>query len=198
MAARNFPSNKLYNGHVMLVQLDGIISIGASGAPTIQAAPFIQSITRLAAGIYQLQLQDNYNGAIDLQGDFQSSLSGSPVAAGSFVVGKAYSITVVGSTSWSAIGLPSGVSPVVGSVFVATGVGSGSGTATLVGNSGIRKIEQIGLLQSNQPFVAPLGGYLMLQCLADTSAADPTMIPADPANGSIMHLKLLLNNSSVQ
>lgn len=197
MAARNFPSNKLYNAHVMPVQLDGIISIGASGAPTISAAPFIQSISRLAAGIYRLQLQDNYQSAIVLDVQFQGPV-GAPVAAASLVAGVAYSIVVVGNTNWSAIGLPSGITPAVGSVFVATGAGSGTGTAGAVGNSGIRKAEQIGLLQNNQPFVAPLGGYLMFECLADTSAGDPTMIPADPANGSIMRLRLLLSNSSVQ
>jgi len=48
------------------------------------------------------------------------------VAAGLFVVGREYTITVVGTTNWSAIGASSGT---IGRVFVATGVGSGSGTA---------------------------------------------------------------------
>jgi hypothetical protein len=50
------------------------------------------------------------------------------VNAGSFTVGYSYQITSLGSTNWSAIG--AGVNPQVGGIFTATGVGSGSGTAT--------------------------------------------------------------------
>jgi len=48
------------------------------------------------------------------------------VAAGSFVVGREYTITVVGTTVWSTIGASAGT---LGVVFIATGVGSGTGTA---------------------------------------------------------------------
>jgi hypothetical protein len=50
------------------------------------------------------------------------------VNAGSFTVGYSYQITSLGSTNWTAIG--AGVNPQVGGIFTATGVGSGSGTAT--------------------------------------------------------------------
>ena len=50
------------------------------------------------------------------------------VNAGSFTVGYSYQITSLGSTNWTAIG--AGVNPQVGQVFTATGVGSGSGTAS--------------------------------------------------------------------
>jgi len=49
-------------------------------------------------------------------------------AAGSFVVGKTYVITTVGSTNFTLIGASSNA---VGTTFVATGVGSGSGAAWL-------------------------------------------------------------------
>ena len=45
-----------------------------------------------------------------------------------FTVGFSYQITSLGSTNWTAIG--AGVNPQVGQVFTATGVGSGSGTAS--------------------------------------------------------------------
>ena len=48
------------------------------------------------------------------------------VAAGLFVVGREYTITVVGTTNWGTIGASSGT---LGIVFVATGAGSGTGTA---------------------------------------------------------------------
>jgi hypothetical protein len=55
-----------------------------------------------------------------------SGLSPVTVTAGSFVVGVTYTIVSVGTTSFTAIGASSNT---VGASFVATGVGSGSGTA---------------------------------------------------------------------
>jgi len=63
------------------------------------------------------------------------------VNAGSFTAGFSYQILSLGNTNWTAIG--AGINPQVGQVFTATGVGSGSGTAsdcgqcTLVANSTI-------------------------------------------------------------
>lgn len=48
-------------------------------------------------------------------------------AAGNFVVGRSYSISTVGTTDWMAIGAASNTANVV---FTATGVGSGTGTAS--------------------------------------------------------------------
>jgi hypothetical protein len=53
--------------------------------------------------------------------------AGSTVNAGSFVVGRAYTIAVAGTTSFTAIGAANNT---VGTSFVATGVGSGTGSAT--------------------------------------------------------------------
>jgi hypothetical protein len=49
------------------------------------------------------------------------------LTAGSFVIGKTYTITSVGTTSFISVGA---ASDTVGVTFVATGVGSGTGTAT--------------------------------------------------------------------
>ena len=54
--------------------------------------------------------------------------AGSSVTAGSFVVGATYTITSVGTTSFTSIGASANT---VGIAFTATGVGSGTGTATL-------------------------------------------------------------------
>jgi len=67
------------------------------------------------------------------------SLSTTTVNAGSFVVGTTYTILVVGSTNFVSIGASANT---VGVVFVATGVGTGSGTATL--NSNIVPFTQAG------------------------------------------------------
>ena len=55
-----------------------------------------------------------------------ATLYGTTIAAGSFVVGNAYTIAVVGTTSFTSIGASANT---VGVTFVATGVGSGTGTA---------------------------------------------------------------------
>jgi hypothetical protein len=53
--------------------------------------------------------------------------NGAAINAGSFVVGDWYEIATAGDTDWSAIGAASAA---VGTQFIATGVGSGTGTAT--------------------------------------------------------------------
>ena len=47
-------------------------------------------------------------------------------SAGSFVVGETYTITVIGDTIWTDIGSPNNL---LGTTFVATGIGAGSGKA---------------------------------------------------------------------
>jgi hypothetical protein len=55
----------------------------------------------------------------------------SATADESFIVGQAYSVAVVGTTDWAAVG--AGTNVAVGDIFTATAVGSGSGTAYPVG-----------------------------------------------------------------
>ena len=55
------------------------------------------------------------------------------VTAGSFVVGVAYVIVSLGNTDWAAVGASNAS---VGSLFTATGVGSGSGTVSIAGAIG--------------------------------------------------------------
>lgn len=62
----------------------------------------------------------------------QISVNGTVVNAGSFIVGDNYTIAVIGSTDFTLIGAASNT---VGLAFTATGVGTGSGNATL--NSGV-------------------------------------------------------------
>jgi hypothetical protein len=51
----------------------------------------------------------------------------STIDAGDFVIGRSYTISTVGTTNWTAIGAAAST---VGTSFVATGVGSGTGKAT--------------------------------------------------------------------
>jgi hypothetical protein len=57
--------------------------------------------------------------------------SNNAITAGSFVPGNSYVIKTLGNTNFSAVGA-SYVSPQVGDVFTATGVGSGTGTVSSV------------------------------------------------------------------
>jgi hypothetical protein len=66
--------------------------------------------------------------ALSWDGEFDA------VTAGSFVVGKTYTIDSVGTTDFTLIGASSNT---IGTVFVATGVGTGTGTAF----SGFSKVE---------------------------------------------------------
>lgn len=54
---------------------------------------------------------------------------GSAVAASALVVGTGYRIESLGTTNWTACGLPAGVTAAVGLTFVATAAGTGTGTA---------------------------------------------------------------------
>jgi hypothetical protein len=56
------------------------------------------------------------------------SISTSTVTAGSFVVGRAYTISTVGTTNFTLIGASANT---IGITFIATGVGTGDGDATL-------------------------------------------------------------------
>lgn len=172
------------------VTLHGKANIGASGATSALVGSGVASLTRLAQGVYALKLEDNYYRFYGLDVTFEAPVTGLDITAGSFVVGTLYEITALGSTDWAAIGLPAGVTPAVGVSFVATGVGSGTGTAKAVGSSGIFGSEvvgnpQLGLAPSVQ------GAVVYFKCLDAAGAA------TDPASGSVMYFTVKLRNSGV-
>lgn len=60
--------------------------------------------------------------------DYQSEVFQTQVAAGSLVANSVYTITFAGTTNWTAVGASGNIT---GVTFVATGAGSGTGTAVL-------------------------------------------------------------------
>lgn len=187
--------------HLMPVQLDVQVPIGATGAVGTITGPGIASVTRLAVGTYRIQLQDNYASVLGVDHKMTAPVAGASVAATAMVAATMYQITALGSTNFNSYGVPSGITPAVGVAFLATGAGTGSGTVKAIGNSGIAAVEMVGVpntMIQNQPFQAQLGGFITIQCLGATSSSVTTLIPADPASGSTMYLKILLNNSAVQ
>lgn len=173
------------------VTLHGRATIGASGATSALVGAGVASLTRLAQGVYALKLEDNYYRFYGLDVTFEAPVTGSDVTAGSFSSGTAYEITALGNTDWAAIGLPSGVTAAVGVSFVATGAGSGTGTAKALGSSGIFVSE---LLGNPQLMLSPSvqGAYVYFKTLNASGAA------TDPASGSVMYFTVKLRNSGVK
>lgn len=225
MAGRNYRNNRIYNWHVFPVQLDAQISIaGTAGAPTLvtsstitgssptattQQSMGIKSITRLAAGQYQIQLDDNYVSLLNFSANFSCPVTGSSVAGGSFVTATVYQILTLGTTTqaqWVTAGVPSGVTAAIGVVFKAAGAGAGSGTVkALTGPTADYQVAIMGspdLMLNNQPFTqGGGGGYINFMTVGPktpgTSSADAAPTAKDPDDGTVMYVKVLLSNSSI-
>lgn len=198
MANRYF-TQFFYTLHKMPVLIDCNFAIGGTGAVGTVKGPGVKAITRLAAGVYQIQFQDNYYKYFGMDFSVSSPVTGSNVNAGSFSAGTSYVITALGTTNWNAIGLPTGVTAAVGQGFVATGVGAGTGTAKAVAPSGIATIETLG---DPSLELAPMpttnqGASIIIQCLSATSSSVTTLVPADPVSGTQLYLTFYLSNSSV-
>lgn len=182
---------------------------GSSGALGATANPGkgIQSITRLAAGIYQLQLQDNYASYLDASFSIESFGQGSAVAATALSPNTVYAITSLGTTTqaqWVTAGVPSGITAAVGVVFKCAATSSGTGAGKAVAAANLYNIQVVGnpnLMLSKQPFQANSGGYVTFACIAPltagTAAADATPTITDPAAGTIITGSIWLNNSQV-
>ncbi len=206
MANRNFPANRVFGFQVMPVRLTTKFSVGASGAVSAtQTTGGVKSITRLAAGVYRLQLDDNYNSFSEFRATIKAPVTGSNVAATALTPGVMYEITALGTTTqanWVTAGVPSGITAAVGTVFLAAATSSGNGTAKAIGFSGVTSIEVLGDPQqmlSNQPFVQGSGGgYITIKCNGPTATADTAPVATDPASGSQIYIQLWMNNSSIQ
>jgi hypothetical protein len=175
MANRNFPCNKQYNFHVMPVLVDMQIAIGATGAPTLSGAPGVQSVTRKAAGIYQIQLKDNYASLLGMKANIIEPATGSAIDPNAGVVGSIYEITTVGDTDWSTAGLASSITAAVGARLVlAAQPTAGTGRVKLVSASNLASIELSSNLQnSNNPtqggaISGTNGAIIIVRCLANT------------------------------
>lgn len=200
MANRNFSNSRIYSMHVAPVEADCDITIGATGAvSSILGGQLISSVTRLSAGTYQIRLTDNYTRLFSMESILQAPVTGSAVAGGALSVGTVYSIQTLGSTTqaqWVAAGVDKGITAAPGVIFKAATAGAGTGTVKAIGNAGIAQVEVI----SGNNMLASAnagGGIIVVQCLAPTSSSVTTMIPTDPAQGSVLGLMFLLSNSSL-
>ena len=108
-----------------------IVNYGGNYYRALQTVPVGTNITN---PLYWLEFVPTLQSLVDL-GTVPAATDGvalvafgvCTIDAGDFVIGKSYSITTVGTTSWTAIGAASNT---VGVSFVATGAGSGTGQAS--------------------------------------------------------------------
>lgn len=176
------------------VWIEGSAAIGASGATSALKGSGVKSLTRKAAGVYELQLEDNYSRFLSFSTQFVAPVTGAAVVGGSFVVGTAYVIQSLGTTTqaqFEAAGLATGNTAAVGDAFVATAVGAGTGTVKAVGTSGVFAISLFGDPQTS---VGPTtaGALLYFKCV-DATGAD-----VDPTSGSQLYFDVKFRNSTVK
>jgi hypothetical protein len=98
------------------------------GVPAPSTTPLLAATAAAAVTAGALVVDARYTIATEGTTDWLAIGAERPtVGAGSFVVGKAYTIRVLGSTDFTTIGAAANT---VGTSFVATSIGTGSGTAT--------------------------------------------------------------------
>lgn len=185
-----------------------IAGMGASGALTLSNVATINvpagSVPITAgSGVIIVQLEDNYNRVLKGFSAIVSPTSGTPllVASAGLTAGVAYIIVSTGTTTtaqWQALGVPKGVTPAVGVSFIAaatSALGTGAVMTTAATGSGIQHIETVG---DPNTMVAPFpGAYQGFGAEILLQAYDYTGAKAAPADGSVISLSFLLNNSSV-
>lgn len=158
-------------------------------------------------GTIVVQLQDNYARFLKGFHSIASPNSGTDVKIDNSAMtqGVAYVITTLGNATaakWHAIGVPPGVTPAVGVAFIAASNGGAGNTLSsrvqesAAQGSGVASIEYIGDPSlSAAPAPTANQGYgasLILQCKGYDGE---NMAPAD---GSILSLAFLYNNSNVR
>ena len=132
-------------GYPQFANLDPGTQVIPSGLTTDEFLGAVGGNSTVASATFPtVAITANVNGAqgaayiITQKGTTKYLVSGeNTVNAGSFTVGYSYQILVLGNTNWTAIGAPA--TPTVGTVFTATGVGSGTGSASDAGQLSQRK-----------------------------------------------------------
>jgi hypothetical protein len=116
-------------GTILTGAASAIATTPASGDNSVNVATtaFVNTAVTAATGTLGTMSTQNATAVAITGGTIAgASLYGSTITAGSFVVGSVYTILSLGTTSFTSIGASANT---VGITFVATGVGSGTGTA---------------------------------------------------------------------
>jgi len=186
----------LYSKDAMLTRISGSFITAGDGSVASFSGKGIEGIHarpgNTPAGVYYVELLENYNQVVGFDFWVQQGTTGAPVTAGAFVTGTAYVINTVGTTDWGAIGYyTEDFSVVAGGVFIATGAGSGTGTATALASSGVANIELLPCQAMLQNHKQNEGSLLVINCFDYAGAR------VAPAAGSVTTVDMYLRNSTV-
>lgn len=201
--ANRYQNQFLYSKQPKLTMVNGIVTFGATGAVSAATGPGLYGVTRLAQGVYKIKLVDNYKTYIGSQFNMLSGITGASVAGGSFVATTLYQIITLGTTTqaqWVTAGFDADYTAAVGSVFVATAVGAGTGTVKALTASNITNVEVAQVQSSllvNLNSAQGKGSSIIVQTLGATDATTTTVIPLNPLTGSQMSFKIWFRDSSV-
>ncbi len=191
----------LFSYNPLLSYVQGQVVIGATGAVSSYNGSGIASVVRLAQGVYQINLLNNFYRFLDFTAGFQSPPTGN-TAVTAITPGLVYTIRTVGSTTqaqWETAGVPKGVPAAVGLPFLAAATSSGSGTASTPAFSGIDSVEVVGNPQDSINY-APTSAaypYIVVQCVGPTASGDTTPLAVDPVSGSTMNFEIMCRASSL-
>lgn len=159
--------------HSNPIVLDAAGRIPASGEIWLPLGIGYKFVVKTSADIV-LATYDNVptNAVAPILND-ASSISYEPgylVSAGSFVIGQTYQIAVVGTTDFTLIGATANT---VGTLFIATGVGTGNGTAYLstTVQAKLRQTVSVFDFMTAAQIADVQAGTLLIDCLAAFEAA---------------------------
>ena len=180
-----------YNANHGMTLLEANFTVGASGAVSLLKGAGVASITKVATGVYKVQLMKAHTRHLGTSLNFYSA-PGSSVAVTALATGSVYQILTVGTTTqaqWVAAGVPASVTAAPGVTFVALGTTTGTGTAAVPASSGLSEAEIIG--DPNTTCNTSTAPYLMFQTLA---AGTPT----SPTQGTVITLQMWWRSASVK
>lgn len=193
------------------------VTAGASASSPGDTLSFAMTATLAgnpnpAAGLILVKFADNFNQYFFGTAGFVAPLTGSNVVVDStsLTIGKAYVITVLGTSTaadWVTLGVPIGITAAVGVAFIAaaTGAGSGSGQVQLAASAGagVYHIEVIGdpnktlNSQAGAQMGQANGNQMVLGCYGPTSTSNPTLLLVAPANNTTIGLSFVLSSSTL-
>jgi hypothetical protein len=106
------------------------------------------------------------------------------------------------AAQWATAGLPSGFTATVGQAFVSKVTASigGTGTVGLPGTATTHTVAVVGdpnTTISNAAVASNAGAQLILQFEAPTNSSTTTLIPASPADGTVVGMKFCFDGSTV-
>lgn len=192
------------NGYVENVFMHTSSTPGVGGNGLTNPNPLV--------GFALIQFKSTYNVYLGGFSGFVSTVQTSTkIDNSALTVGQAYVITTLGDATlanWQSIGVNKGITPAVGTSFIATAVGVPGEANTSLSRvmlpkpSGILCVEAIGDPSANKTsnIAVNSGQYLLVQFLAptlSTNAYGQPMIPTAPVDGCTIGMSAFFDLSSV-